>query len=258
MKFLTARWEHLLLANYSVDARLLEPFVPRGTRLDLFQGHCFVSLVAFMFNQTRVLGIPIPLHRHFEEVNLRFYVAPDKDPSMRAVTFIKEIVPRAAIPLISNTLFNENYVALPMDHRNADSTHWYSWGNREKSAERSGMPEPLPNTFADLPDPNTNHLFAASIESELALPPSGSIGEFITEHYWGYAQGRRNTLEYQVEHPQWQCSPVNEYLIDVDFGSLYGEPFAFLDDQTPYNVLYARGSEVSVSFPSRLRPSSAV
>ena len=35
---------------------------------------CYVSLVGFMFKNTRLLNIPIPFHTDFEEVNLRFYV----------------------------------------------------------------------------------------------------------------------------------------------------------------------------------------
>jgi uncharacterized protein YqjF (DUF2071 family) len=33
-----------------------------------------VSLVGFLFQNTRLRSIPIPFHRIFEEVNLRFYV----------------------------------------------------------------------------------------------------------------------------------------------------------------------------------------
>ena len=106
MKFLSANWNHLLLANYSVDPDVLQDFVPANTTVDKFDGHVFVSLVAFLFNDTRVLGVPVPFHRKFEEVNLRFYVTPDKDRSIRAVTFIKEIVPKPVIPLIANNLFS--------------------------------------------------------------------------------------------------------------------------------------------------------
>ena len=33
-----------------------------------------MSVVGFMFADTRIRGIAIPFHRTFEEVNLRFYV----------------------------------------------------------------------------------------------------------------------------------------------------------------------------------------
>ncbi|QDV66511.1 hypothetical protein Poly24_01970 [Rosistilla carotiformis] len=228
MKFLTAHWKHLLLANYNVQAALLEPFVPKGTQIDAFEGQIYVSLVAFMFEETRLAGIPIPFHRHFEEVNLRFYVSPKKDPSIRAVTFIKELVPRRIIPLIANNLFHETYAAVPMDHGNDPKRHWYSWQNA------------------------SHNRFAANIDSELVLPPAGSLGEFITEHYWGYSQGPRRTLQYEVRHPQWRCCQIEDFEIDVDFAATYGEAFAFLNTQTPANVQYAEGSAVSVSFPSQL------
>lgn len=236
MDFLSAHWKHLLLANYEVEPQLLEPLVPARTKLDFFQGKCFVSLVAFLFDQTRVLGIPVPFHRKFEEVNLRFYVVPDRDPSLRAVTFIREIVPKRAIPLIANSLFNENYVATPMSHSLSPSPGHdhqissveYRWGRK------------LENRFQ------------ATIESPLAIPSPGTLGEFITEHYWGYAKGPSRTLEYRVKHPQWISCPVSNTQIEVDFGSVYGPQFAFLSELQPANVLYALGSPVSVSFPGAL------
>ncbi|QDV54308.1 YqjF family protein [Rosistilla oblonga] len=228
MKFLSAHWKHLLLANYNVQASVLEPFVPRGTQIDAFEGQVYVSLVAFMFEETRLVGIPIPFHRRFEEVNLRFYVSPKNNPSIRAVTFIKELVPKRIIPLIANNLFHENYAALPMDHCNEPNRHWYSWQNA------------------------SHNRFSANIDSELALPTADSLGEFITEHYWGYSQGPRRTLQYEVRHPQWRCCQIDDFEIDVDFAATYGEAFAFLNTQPPTNVQYAEGSPVTVSFPSQL------
>jgi uncharacterized protein YqjF (DUF2071 family) len=72
--FLTARWRELLLLNFDVPSDALMPFLPSGTTLDLYDGHSWVSVVGFMFRDTRLLGVPIPGHRSFEEVNLRFYV----------------------------------------------------------------------------------------------------------------------------------------------------------------------------------------
>ncbi|MFM7517249.1 MAG: YqjF family protein [Pirellula sp.] len=236
MEFLSAHWKHLLLANYVIDPGLLEPYVPARTKLDTFRGDCYVSLVAFLFDHTRILGIPIPFHRRFEEVNLRFYVVPDRDPGLRAVTFLREIVPLSAIPLIANNLFYENYVATPMSHRfdppkeNQDGLRQleYRWGK------------------------NLEHRIGAKIDRALELPPPGSLGEFITEHYWGYAKGPKRTLEYQVKHPQWVSCLVDEYQIDVDFAAVYGERFGFLKDIKPANFLYALGSPVTVSFPGKL------
>src|SRR5881394_2023350 len=72
--FLTAEWKHLAMLNFEVDPALLHSLVPRGTELDEWGGRVYVSLVGFLFANTRILGLPVPFHRTFEEVNLRFYV----------------------------------------------------------------------------------------------------------------------------------------------------------------------------------------
>ena len=66
--FLEARWTDLIMANYEVDPSLLLPYLPEGTVLDLFEGTCYVSLVGFLFEETKMLGMKIPFHVDFEEV----------------------------------------------------------------------------------------------------------------------------------------------------------------------------------------------
>ena len=229
MHFLTAKWEDLLLANYTVDPACLENLIPPGTELDTHEGVCYVSLVAFIFRKTRVIGLPVPFHLNFEEVNLRFYIRPVSDPGQRAVAFIREIVPSRVIPLISNTLFKEHYVSMRMTHEIGYPYATYRWG---KSLE---------------------HRISAQIHADAEIPAPGSINEFITEHYHGYTAHPAGTLHYRVEHPQWQVAEVTDYEIDVDFSSCYGSEFAFLNQQKPANVCYTAGSAVSVSFPSQLK-----
>ena len=103
--FLTAEWRHLLMVNYLVDPAALVPLVPAGTELDDWQGRTYVSVVGFRFLRTRVLGVPVPFHRNFDEVNLRFYVRRRVDGERRkGVAFVKEIVPRRAIAFVARTL----------------------------------------------------------------------------------------------------------------------------------------------------------
>src|SRR5215203_1979270 len=127
-KFLTAEWRDLIMANYEVDPELLADLVPRGTELDLFEGKCFVSLVGFMFLNTRVLGIPIPFHVNFEEVNLRFYIKREtNDEIRRAVCFIKEIVPRQAIATLARVLYGEPYEYWQMGNHRSSDVVAYDW-----------------------------------------------------------------------------------------------------------------------------------
>lgn len=116
--FLTAEWRHLAMLNFDIDPSILRPLVPTGTELDDWRGRTFVSVVGFLFLNTRVFSAAIPFHRDFEEVNLRFYVRRKaSDGWRRAVVFVKEIVPRLAIALTARALYGENYVAVPMRHR---------------------------------------------------------------------------------------------------------------------------------------------
>ncbi len=115
--FLTANWRYLAMLNYVVDPVLVEPLVPPGTEIDYESGETFMSVVGFLFLDTRLLGFPIPLHRDFEEVNLRFYVRrKSADTWRRGVVFVRELVPRRVIALVARAFYGERYFALAMKH----------------------------------------------------------------------------------------------------------------------------------------------
>ncbi len=107
--FLTAQWRMLVLLNYEIAPEILALFMPRGTELDLWNGKTYVSLVGFQFLDARLLGLAIPFHREFEEVNLRFYVRRRcPDGWRRGVVFVKELVPRVAVASIARWIYHEN------------------------------------------------------------------------------------------------------------------------------------------------------
>ncbi|WMJ74223.1 DUF2071 domain-containing protein [Cytophagaceae bacterium ABcell3] len=229
MSFLKAEWRKLAIFNYEVDPSLLEKHIPFGTELDLWQGRCYISLVGFMFVNTKVLGIGVPFHKDFEEVNLRFYVKRFVNGEWRrGVVFIKEIVPKTAITLVANTLYNENYETMPMEHtweETEDSlSAVYKWkkGGKWQSVQVKG----------DRPAQN--------------LQPDSET-EFITEHYWGYARyNESKSIEYEVTHPKWKIYEVSGYDVSVDYKLVYGQEFEFLNTAEPASVMFAEGSEITV------------
>ena len=229
MSFLTARWSKLAFANYPVDATLLRPYLPHHTELDLWQGQAYVSLIGFLFEDVRLLGIRVPFHVHFEEVNLRFYVRRRVGGNWRrGVVFIKEIVPKPAITFVANTLYGEAYETRRMHHRwkQADGrqTVAYSWrvGHRWQT-------------------------FGVEAQEKWQDIPAGTEAEFITEHYWGYSRsGTTKTTEYEVTHPRWRQAEVLSHTIDVDFGLNYGPAFRFLNDRRPSSVFLAEGSPITI------------
>ncbi len=229
MSFLKAEWRKLAIANYEIEPSILDSYIPPKTELDLWEGTCYVSLVGFMFLNTRLLGIPIPFHRNFEEVNLRFYVKyPDGQSWKRGVVFIKEIVPKAALTFVANTIYKEHYQTMKMDHLWIENenhrTVQYQWGTH-------------------------GAIHSLQVRAELAskeIKP-GSEAEFITEHYWGYTKASdHESFEYEVTHPKWKVYDVLEHDIIVNFGEVYGSTFAFLNQIEPKSVMLAEGSEITV------------
>ncbi len=114
--FLTARWESLVLLNYSCRREWLEPLVPSGAELDTWQGDA--RQPRRLLHRHPALGVPVPFHRTFEEVNLRFYVRRRGFDGVmrRAVVFVRELVPRVAIAWTARAIYNEPYLAVPMSH----------------------------------------------------------------------------------------------------------------------------------------------
>ena len=227
--FLTAQWRKLVLANYVVDPELLRPFIPHGTELGLWKGRCYVSLVGFLFQDTRLKGIRVPLHSTFEEVNLRFYVTRGEgDTAKRGVVFIQEIVPKRALAFVARTIYSEPYRNLPMRH---------NW-TEEKNELIIGYAWKLLGKW------NKFEVRTAKTARNMA---GGSEEEFITEHFWGYTRiNDQNTREYEVKHSRWQVYPMHASAIDVDFSATYGERFAPLNKMKPTSVMLAEGSEIAV------------
>lgn len=224
-KFLTARWHNLVMANYQVSPESLHDFLPLGVELDFWNDECYASLVAFEFLETKVLGLTVPFHVNFEEVNLRFYVRRKiAGETRRGVVFVKEIVPRRAIAFVARVFYGEPYETWTMSHGSRDGEISYFWAKND-----------------------CRNQVKVAFGQSLGVPAENSHGEFIIEHYWGYTKrsGARSD-EYKVEHQKWELLEVTNAEIAVDFGKIYGERFAFLGQVQPKSVLLARGSEISV------------
>jgi uncharacterized protein YqjF (DUF2071 family) len=244
IRFLKAQWKNLLMLNYEVDPEILKPYLPAGTVLDVWEGKTLVSMVGFLFLNTSVLGIKWPFHVNFEEINLRFYVRYyDGRNWKRGAVFVSEIVSKVLITVIANTLYKENYSAMPTRHTIApqanDQTRFlYEW---KKNGNWNKIGATVSNHFQDI--------------------EKGSQEEFIFEHYWGYNSiSKTKTTEYGVEHVSWQVAKVNDYIFEADVEALYGKAFVPYLTVKPYSAFFANGSDVSVRMGDRIRiaPAPAV
>ena len=229
MSFLKAEWRKLAFANYEVDPSILAVYVPPGTELDLWEGKCFVSLIGFIFLNTKIFGIKVPFHSTVEEVNLRFYVRRfENNTWKRGAVFIKEIVSKPALTFVANTLYKEHYETMPMK---------YEW--EENSVNRSVAYYWKKNKIWQS--------FKISATLNTSEIEENSETEFITEHYWGYAKVNESvTNEYQVTHPRWKQYTVESSEIKVDFEMVYGKDFKFLNNLKPTSIMLIEGSKITI------------
>lgn len=234
------------MLNYEVDPAVLRPRVPGGVELDEQDGRHFLSVVGFRFLDTRLMGVPVPLHRDFDEINLRFYVRRRVEEGWRrGVVFVKEIVPRRALAAVARLAYGERYVARPMRHR-------------------LGVPGEAPSS-ADVPEGLVEYSWrersgrqrvAAAVSGAVAPAEPGSHEEFITEHYWGYTALRSGgTAEYHVSHPRWDLWRADGAVLECDAGSVYGREFAGPLAAKPVSAFVADGSAVTVHRPVKIRSS---
>ncbi|ROI06657.1 MULTISPECIES: DUF2071 domain-containing protein [unclassified Chryseobacterium] len=227
MNFLKAEWRKLAIINYEINPEIMLKYVPEGTELDFYKGKCYISVVGFMFLNTKLLGIPIPFHRNFEEVNLRFYVKKKENGIWkRGVVFIKEIVPKPALSLVANSIYKENYHTMPMKNLIREKENEllirYSWKDK------------------------TWHSIQITAENEAKPMETNSEFEFITEHYWGFTKKENGTSTYEVCRPKWKSYRVKDHQLTINFSKMYGQDFECLNNQEPVSVMLAEGSEIEV------------
>ncbi|MFO0799825.1 MAG: DUF2071 domain-containing protein [Gemmataceae bacterium] len=223
--FLTARWCHLILANYPVPDELVRPHLPPGIEPDRRDGTAWCSLVGFQFLDTRVLGVSWPGYRHFPEWNLRVYARRGDE---RGVAFVREFVPQRLVAGLARLVYNEPYRAarMTMDVQDAPAAvtarYTVEWGGRVHSLRAAGS-------------------------KPAVRPGPESVEHWFKEHSWGYGTSRRGRLiRYEVSHPEWDVYPVTDFAADVDWGTLYGPAWAGMTGREPASVVLAAGSAVSV------------
>jgi uncharacterized protein YqjF (DUF2071 family) len=224
------------MLNYEIDPALLQPFVPRGTELDSFEGKTYVSLVGLRFARTKLFGfISVPFHSDFDEINLRIYVRRREGSEIRrGVMFIREIVSLPAVTFLARMIYAENYRTLPLCHSinltDSGGSIEYSWDLNRQRFRLHGQTEGNPSLAAD-----------------------GSLEQFISEHYWGYSRRRDgSSLEYHVQHEPWRIWRASNATFEGDGAALYGSDFGSVLSRTPRSAFIADGSAVLVHAARRI------
>ena len=232
--FLKAKWENIVMANYAIAESILQPYLPKGVALDLYNGKAYVSLVGFLFKDTKLFNVPIPYLGTFEEINLRFYVVRKEGNEIkRGVVFINETIPYKLVAWMANKLYKEHYTTIP-------TKHYININEDFKEIKYEWLKDNKWNSIA-LESSTTNESMK-----------EGSFEQFIFEHYYGYTKiNEQATEEYRLHHPSWKINTITKCDINCNFESMYGTDFATLDNTTPIAIFIAEGSKVAIEWKRR-------
>jgi len=216
------------MLNFAVDPGLLSSYVPFEVELDFHKGETYLSLVGFLFYHTLVPGLPIPRHRNFEKVDLRFYVRKKSaERWRRGIVSLRELVPRSAIEVTAKIFPGEPYQALSMrsqvtdDEAGVSSAYEWRWGKKWEG------------------------LCIRSLGRSQSVP-AGSHEDFITGRDWSYTKREGLTTEYQIKHPRWRIWPADHFDFNADAAMLCGDQFVEPLNAKPVSAFIADGSFVEV------------
>lgn len=236
---LTADWRHLVYFNYEVDAAALTPFVPAGLELDSYNGDHYLSVVAFIVTNLRVMGFSLPDHQSYVQVQSQIYLR-KKTPTewKRGTLALRRIVPQPLTKKISRVLGEDAVTNAPtkydihfedgsVDHMGrpiSDEVAKYGWCWQDRwqglTLKATGLPAPL---------------------------GFGPLEQFIANRGYRFLPGR----QIRVEHPEWFYWDNSRAELAAEPESLGLANFADLLARPPASAFLVKGSRVEMSLPSR-------
>ncbi|HTE52029.1 MAG TPA: DUF2071 domain-containing protein [Kofleriaceae bacterium] len=230
--------------SYEVDPVVLRGLVPAGTEVDTFEGCALLSLVAQQFAENRLLGVPVPFARHYDQIDLRFYVRRRVEGEWRrGVAFVRELLPVGSIASLGHLLYGEAYQRMPVSSR----VH-----PPETADDGAGR-----GVYRWLVDGEV-HRLDLDFSGELCLPTPGSIDEFVLDRAWGYVFYHSDlTREYRVDHPPWRIWPAVDVRLSEDAAPVFGQRFAHILAEPPRAALVSEGSRVQMHRPATITAAAA-
>jgi uncharacterized protein len=150
--------------------------------------------------------------------------------------FVQEIAPRPIVAAVARWVYNESYVTHRMRNELRMAGGVLGAGDRVEYGWRTGTRKTC----------RWNRMGARAAASP-QLPPTGTLEEFIVEHYWAYVRGRDgSTWEYRVAHRPWRVAPAVDVVWDCDLSATYNTPLAEYLAGPPVMGMIADGSPVQV------------
>lgn len=176
-------WNDALFLHYLVPEKLLNPLIPKGLELDLFEGKAWVSVVAFRMENIRPRGLPaISLVSTFFEINVRTYVSKGKKSG---VYFLNIEAQKALSAFISRQLSGLPY-------------------------EKSRITSSGINNIRVFDSLNFSKDFSLEAHFEIGRKKyfKTTLDVWLTERYSLYLEQKGKLYRYEIHHAEWEITEV--------------------------------------------------
>lgn len=182
----TQDWKDIVFIHWSVEPKLLRPFIPSAFELELFDHKAWVSVV--MFKAIRTKGRMTPKFtalREYDQMNIRTYV---KYKNAESGVYFIDIFSNSTI---MNQL-GKSFLSLPFQK----ST--FSWSSNEISVTNFiSVKFDLENTYVKDP-----------------------LSTFLTERYCIWTVKGNKVLKIPIVHKRWQLQRLNATIKQLSISSL--------------------------------------
>lgn len=194
-------WRDLTFLHWPLKAALVQPFIPNGLHLDLYDGVAWVGLVPFVIDDLTLPKAPaVPWLSSFAETNVRTYVI-DRN-GLRGVWFFS--LDAARLPAVIGA---RAAYALP-----------YFWSRMKVSCDGQTAQYSSVRRFSALG--------RCDIEVEIgdAIAQPSELEIFLTARFRLYAHRGKRILKADVEHPPWKLQRATVVKLDQDLLQAAGLP----------------------------------
>lgn len=223
---LSAKWTNILLFSFRIPTDKLQSHCPPGVEVDRRHDSAWLSFVSLDFDDTRICHLPAFGFRRFPDINLRAYVRVDE---LAGVVFIRELVPSSLVAWVARVVFREPF-------QSADIRSQVTRDGAKVTVKR------------EIVRGDQHDHIEANASANCLPPDEDSDAHFLIERYWGFGGGSGETTRFRVSHKPWKVHAIEDYLLTIDWGHIYGQEWEFLADLEPASVDLAEGSKVHVWF----------
>ncbi|NHN49145.1 DUF2071 domain-containing protein [Halostella sp. JP-L12] len=223
-------WRDVLFANWPVDPDLVAAHLPPSLSVDTHEGRAWLSVVPFLNDDVRPLGVPAVAGLSLPELNLRTYVTRDGVPGVYFFSLDAEGLLGVLGARVMNHLPYYN-ARIAIDETD-DGTRFTS---------RRRHPGARPVDFAATYRGTGDRFYAEE----------GSLAAFLTARFRYFTEAQDGTVRYaSIDHDPW---PLYEAEVRIDRNTLF-RANGFRPPESDPVHLYSPGVTTTASESRRWRP----